>query len=126
MDSKLRTAVASGMGAVIGGEPMEPAHALAALAATPHLICHSAFFIERLGVAAQAPRAAVRAAREQRHHDVAELFAFVCPARFATPTPVGFARSLALDPGETDEETVRLIAEDLPEMIPKVFRALGL
>ena len=64
MDSNLRTAVASGMGAVIGGEPMEPAHALAALAATPHLICHSAFFIERLGVAAQAPRASVRAARE--------------------------------------------------------------
>ena len=77
------------MGAVIGGEPMEPAHALAALAAEPHLICHSAFFIERLGVAAQAPRATVRAAREQRHFDVAELFAFVCPARFATPTPDG-------------------------------------
>lgn len=113
MDSKLRTAVASGMGAVIGGEPMEPAHALAALAETPHLICHSAFFIERLGVASQAPRAAVRAAREQRHFDVAELFAFVCPARFATPTPTGFARSLALDPGADDEETVRLIADDL-------------
>ena len=113
MDSNLRTAVASGMGAVIGGEPMEPAHALAALAARPHLICHSAFFIERLGVAAQAPRATVRAAREQHHFDVAELFAFVCPARFATPTPVGFARSLALDPGDDDEETLRLIADDL-------------
>lgn len=113
MDSTLRTAVASGMGAVIGGEPMEPAHALAALAARPHLICHSAFLIERLGVAAQAPRATVRAAREQRHFDVAELFAFVCPARFATPTPTGFARSLALDPGADDEETLRLIADDL-------------
>lgn len=113
MDSTLRTAVASGMGAVIGGEPMEPAHALAALAERRHLICHSAFFIERLGVAAQAPRAAVRAAREQRHFDVAELFAFVCPARFATPTPTGFARSLALDPGADDEETLRLIADDL-------------
>lgn len=113
MDSTLRTAVASGMGAVIGGEPMEPAHALAALAERPHLICHSAFFIERLGVAAQAPRATVRAAREQRHFDVAELFAFVCPARFATPTPTGFARSLALDPGADDEETLRLIADDL-------------
>ena len=63
-------------------------------------------------MASQAPRAAVRAAREQRHFDVAELFAFVCPARFATPTPVGFARSLALDPGADDEETLRLIAED--------------
>ena len=87
------------MGAVIDGEPMEPAHALASLAERPHLICHSAFFIERLGVAAQAPRTMVRAAREQRHFDVAELFAFVCPARFATPTPVGFARSLTRELG---------------------------
>jgi ATP-dependent DNA helicase DinG len=101
MDSLPRTAVASGMGAIIGGVPMEPVHALAALAAKPHLICHSAFFIERLGIAAQAARGAVRAAREQRHFDVAELFAFVCPARFATPTPAGFARSLALDPAAT-------------------------
>ena len=113
MDSTLRTAVASGMGAIIGGEPMEPAHALAALSARPHLICHSAFLIERLGVAAQGARATVRAAREQRHFDVAELFAFVCPARFAIHTPSGLARSLALDPGTDDAETVRLIAEDL-------------
>ncbi len=113
MDSFPRTAVASGMGAIIDGEHCEPARALAALAASPHLVCHSAFLIERLGVAAQAPSAAVRAAREQRHHDVAELFAFVCPARFATPTPTGLARSLALEPGETDEHTVRIIAEDL-------------
>ena len=113
MDSIPPTAVSSGMGAIIGGVTMEPAHALAALAATPHLICHSAFLIERLGVAAQAQRATVRAAREQRHFDVAELFAFVCPARFATPTPTGLARSLALEPGKDDEETVRLIAEDL-------------
>ncbi|MFN4143825.1 ATP-dependent DNA helicase [Aestuariivirga sp.] len=113
MDSTLRTAVASGMGAIIGGDPMEPAHALAALAQRPHLLCHSAFLVERLGVAAQAPRTAVRQARDQRHLDVAELFAFVCPARFATPTPSGIARSLALEPGKDDGETLRLIAEDL-------------
>ena len=93
MDSELPTAVASGMGAIIAGEPMEPGRALQQLAAQPHLICHSAFFIERLGVAAQATRAQVRAAREQKHLDIAELFAFTCPARFATPTPTGFARS---------------------------------
>ena len=113
MDSLPSTAVASGMGAVIGGEPMDPSRALAALAARPHLICHSAFFIERLGIATQAPRASVRAAREQRHFDVAELFAFVCPARFATPTPAGLARSLAMDPAEDEEDTLRLIAQDL-------------
>ncbi|WP_373502131.1 hypothetical protein, partial [Aestuariivirga sp.] len=62
MDSNLRTAVASGMGAIIGGEPMEPSRALERLTSTPHLICHSAFLIERLGIAAQASRAAIRAA----------------------------------------------------------------
>jgi ATP-dependent DNA helicase DinG len=113
MDSLPRTAVASGMGAIIGSDPMDPAQALVALAAKPHLICHSAFLIERLGIAAQAPRASVRAAREQRHFDVAELFAFVCPARFATPTPTGIARSLALEPGSDDGETLRLITQDL-------------
>jgi ATP-dependent DNA helicase DinG len=113
MDSLPRTAVASGMGAIIGGAPMDPAQSLVALAAKPHLICHSAFLIERLGIAAQAPRASVRAAREQRHFDVAELFAFVCPARFATPTPQGMARSLALEPGGDDGETLQLITQDL-------------
>ena len=60
-----------------------------------------------------ANRAAIRAAREQRHFDVAELFAFVCPARFATPTPAGLARSLALEPDDSDAETLTLIADDL-------------
>ncbi|MCB1433791.1 MAG: hypothetical protein KDK75_15275, partial [Alphaproteobacteria bacterium] len=113
MDSQLQTAVSSGMGAVIAGERLEPAEALARLASRPHLICHSTFLIERLGLAANAPRAAIRAAKDQRHYDVAELFAFTCPARFATPTPTGLARSLAVEPGETDEETLRLITEDL-------------
>ncbi len=45
--------------------------------------------------------------------DVAELFAFVCPARMATPTPAGFARSLALDPLPNDLETLHLVADEL-------------
>ncbi len=113
MDQGIRTAVASGMGAVIGGKRLQPLRALEELAAAPHLVCHSAFLVERLGVAAEAPKALVRAAREQRHFDVAELFAFTCPARFATPTVTGFARTLALDPAADDEETLRLIAHDL-------------
>ncbi len=117
MDSTLPTAVSSGMGAMIGGHRMDPARALAALAVEPHLLCHSAFLIERLGLAAQAPRGVVRAAREQRHFDVAELFAFICPARFATPTPSGLARSLALEPGADDTETLRLITEDLMQRL---------
>lgn len=90
---------------------------IARLAATPHLVCHAAFLAERLGFAAAAPRAAIRAAREQKHFDVAELFVFVCPARQATPTPSGLARSLALDPGEDDLATLRLVADDLMQRL---------
>ena len=86
------------------------ADGLARLATRPHLICHAAFLVERLANAASGSRASARAAK---HFDVAELFAFVCPARFATPTPVGLARSLALEPGDSDIATLRLVAEDL-------------
>ena len=113
MDSKLPVAVMSGMGAIISGERVAAGEALTRLAQQPHLVCHAAFLVERLGLAAGANRAAIRAAREQRHCDVAELFAFVCPARFATPTPAGLARSLALQPDDSDAETLTLIADDL-------------
>ena len=113
MDSKLPVAVMSGMGAIISGERIAAGEALTRLAQQPHLVCHAAFLVERLGLAAGANRAAIRAAREQRHCDVAELFAFVCPARFATPTPAGLARSLALQPDDSDAETLTLIADDL-------------
>jgi ATP-dependent DNA helicase DinG len=83
------------------------------LAKAPFLVCHASFLIERLAFAAGASKAATRAAREQKHLDVAELFAFVCPARMATPTPNGFARSLALDPLGNDIETLRLVAKEL-------------
>ncbi len=106
-------AVASGTGAVLGGETLEPGLALLRLAARPHLVCHAHFLIERLGFAANASRPAIRAAREQKHRDVAELFGFVCPAAFATPTPSGFARALALDPQPSDTETLALVTEDL-------------
>ena len=79
----------------------------------PHLICHATFLIDRLAFAASAPKAAARAAKEQKHLDVAELFAFVCPARMATPTPAGFARSLALDPLPDELETLQLVADEL-------------
>ncbi len=84
-----------------------------ALAKSSHLVCHAAFLIERLGIIAQAPKAAISAARAQKHLDVAELYAFVCPARMATPTPTGLARALALDPLENDGATLRAIAADL-------------
>src|SRR4029079_13305893 len=95
------------------GRRLEAGEALTHLLREPYLLCHSAFVIERLGVAAEAPRAVIRQAREQKHFDVAELFAFVCPARFATPTPKGLARSLHLDPSGEETDLLRLIARDL-------------
>jgi len=53
------------------------------------------------------------AAPGERHFDIAELFAFVCPARFATPMPAGFARGLGLAPGDETEQLPHRIAEDL-------------
>src|SRR5262245_66264498 len=89
------------------GKRLEAAEALTHLIREPHLLCHAAFVIERLGIAAEAPRAIVRQAREQKHFDIAELFAFVCPARFATPTPKGLARSLHLDASGEEAELLR-------------------
>ena len=62
--------------------------ALEVLAKTPHLICHAAYVIDRLGFAGGASRAAIRQAREVRHFDVAELFAFAAPA-VAAPGAAG-------------------------------------
>jgi ATP-dependent DNA helicase DinG len=106
-------AVPAALGAIVAGESLGAAAALARLSAMPHLICHSGFFIERLAQQVAAPKSLSRAAREQKHFDVAELFAFVVPARMATPTPKAFARSLGVDVGETDGETLSNVASDL-------------
>lgn len=70
--------------------------ALAQLAQRPHLICHSAFVLNRLARIAQASDAQFQAARNQAHFDLAELYAFCFPARFAAPTPKGIALSCGL------------------------------
>ncbi|MEP6828101.1 MAG: hypothetical protein ABJA10_08505, partial [Aestuariivirga sp.] len=106
-------AVPAAQGAVLTGESLGAAAALARLGAMPHLICHSAFMIERLAQQAAATKALSRSAREQKHFDVAELFAFVTPARVATPTPAGLARSLGVEQGGDDSETLKAVAEDL-------------
>lgn len=107
-------AVLDGIALKLGpNKRVEAAEALTHLIREPHLLCHSAFVIERLGFAAEAPRAVIRQAREQKHVDVAELFAFVCPARFATPTPKGIARALGLDVETEETELLRAIADDL-------------
>jgi ATP-dependent DNA helicase DinG len=106
-------ALGSGQGAMLDGVAMHPALALKTLAASAHLTCHSGFLVERLGFAANATRKDVRAAFEQRHFDVAELFVFVCPAQNAVPTPNGLSRALGIAPVIDQGETLRIVAGDL-------------
>ena len=106
-------AALSGLGLAVDGVEVSPAEGLKSLAAAPHLLCHAHFVTARLAAAAKASRAAQRAAAEQKHFDVAELFAFVCPATLAIPTPRGLARAIALEPRATDGETLRAVAHEL-------------
>ncbi len=107
------SAALSGLGLAVDGLMLEAGEGLRRLAAAPHLLCHAHFVTARLGAAARATRGAVRAAAEQKHFDVAELFAFVCPAQLAIPSPAGLARALALDPAATDDDTLRAVAAEL-------------
>jgi ATP-dependent DNA helicase DinG len=110
-------AAGGGLGMVVAenGVPtmLGAREALEALAWKPHLVCHVAFLIGRLGLAAEAPKALVARAHEQGHFDVAELFSFVCPARFATPTPRGIARVLGMEIDEDECETLNSVSRDL-------------
>jgi ATP-dependent DNA helicase DinG len=109
---KLPTAVAKGQGAALAGVMMQPRPALAALTGAPHLLCHAGFFVARLAQAADAKSDLGRSALDQRHLDVAELFAFVCPAQAAVPTPKGLARLLRLDVDD-DAKALEAVAEAL-------------
>jgi ATP-dependent DNA helicase DinG len=61
----------------------------------PHLIVHTRFTARRFGV---------RLADMAQSFDALELFGFVYPAQFCTPTPLGLARVLSLvDPAHTPE-----------------------
>lgn len=118
-DSNLKDYIGGNV-AVLAGVQLETARGTVAaaeglhfLGQAPHLICHTTFLIDRLAFVAEAAKGQMREARSQKHFDVAELFAFVCPARIATPTPSGFARSLALDPAARDIDTLRQVAEEL-------------
>jgi ATP-dependent DNA helicase DinG len=104
--------IQTGKGALIDGRPVSPLAALKALAAAPHLTCHTGFLIARLGFAAGVNRSDLRAAQEQKHFDVAELFAFACPAQEAVPTPRGLARVLGLGAPE-ESEAITSVRDEL-------------
>lgn len=76
----------------------------------PVIVCHAPYTRHRLG------------ARDLFGLDVLELFAFVHPAAFCVPTPVGLAKALGIAPMETLEdqplsllESVRALLSDLQE-----------
>jgi ATP-dependent DNA helicase DinG len=106
------TAVALGQGAALGGVVLAPKPALAALTGAAHLLCHAGFLVARLAQAADAKADLGRSALDQRHLDVAELFAFVCPAQAAVPTPKGLARLLRLEVFD-DATALKAVAEAL-------------
>ncbi len=112
-DQRLPVALSNGLGAVVDGRNEAPAAALARLAARPHLTCHTGFLVDRLTMAADASLQQSRSAMALPHCDVAELFAFVCPAVSAVPTPAGLARSLMVEQGATPSETLQRVADDL-------------
>ncbi len=106
-------AVLDGVSLALAGRRFDAAEGLQALARKPALVCHLSFLVDRLALIAEAPRLLARQARERKHLDVAELFAFVCPARIATPTPRGLARALGVAPDAEDGQTLASVAMDL-------------
>jgi ATP-dependent DNA helicase DinG len=110
------TAVPKGQGALLDGVAVSAKAALARLAEKPYLLCHAGFFLARLAQASDASADALHDATRQRHFDLAELFAFVCPAQAAVPTAKGIARLLRVE-GDTDEQALRASAEALLERL---------
>jgi hypothetical protein len=92
--------VLDGVRARTGDGTIAAAEALRALEQTSHLVCHAGYLVGRLSLVAQVPQPVVRAAREQAHLDICELFAFAAPAVMAVPTPSGLARALGLTPDQ--------------------------
>ena len=110
--AELPVMMLDGAKAVGLGADHAPRDALGRLAREPHLVCHASFLINRLGLAARASTQAVKAASEVEHFDLAELFAFVHPARFTLPTPSGLVRALGLE-AVSGAELLPAVARDL-------------
>jgi ATP-dependent DNA helicase DinG len=72
-----------------------------------HLVCHVGFTARRLGVSEPGRRATGL----PPHADVAELFAFVHPARPIIPSPAGLARALGLTAPQSPDDAAATIAE---------------
>lgn len=52
--------------------------------------------------------------------DLLELYAFIHPARFAVPTPAGFARALGLEPPENDAMAATFLRRAAEELLSRL------
>ena len=115
--------VAQGTGAEIldpetGPDLKTRALALQHLATRPSIICHATYLVERLAAGRGVSRQMAEQARQTRHFDVCELFAFVMPGVLATPTPQGLAKALGLDPVAGEQaKTLVTVAHNLLERL---------
>jgi len=141
---QLPALVAHGAGALLldGGERrrLDAAEALRRLRQEAHLVCHAAMLHDRLAQVAGAAggRTGFRRhappsgnAPAPMHFDVAELFAFVCPARPVPPLPSSFGAALGLrlvddDAGALRELAVALLARLADPRTPAREQALAL
>ena len=82
----------------------------------PHLVCHAGFTARRLGLS----EVGRRATGLPPHADVAELYAFVRPARPIIPSPAGLARGLGLDVPKTLEDAVVVVAEAARRLLQEI------
>ena len=87
--------------------------AAARLKGEPHLVCHAGFTARRLGLSEPGRRATGL----PPHLDVAELFAFVHPARPIIPSPAGLARALGLDQPATPEASAATLVAAAQRLI---------
>lgn len=92
----------------------------------PLLVCHIPYTRQKLGL------------NDLRAYDILELYAFVYPVRFATPTPSGIAKALGLPPADDPSDTpmlmldcVEALLDDLSKLpkqdrLQNIARAMGM
>ena len=79
--------------------------AIAAVAATPHLLLNATLTGDRLGYP------------ELSGLDLLELFAFLYPARFAVPTPAGIAATIGITPPKAEEDIAAFLPQATAAML---------
>ena len=79
--------------------------AIAAVAATPHVLLGATLTGDRLGYP------------ELSGLDLLELFAFLFPARFAVPTPAGIAAAMGIAPPDSEADVAAFLPRAAAAML---------